>query len=126
MPQHPIGLSISRAQHKMTEKRKTSQGYTIRTPQHLATKPRNTTNPATLPQAATKLPSRSKSSLQCKWSIGIIHNLYINIFKNGQLDQGLKGNDNDMQVTFNMCVSLIKICVFYNNNKTPAQAFTLT
>ena len=86
---------------------KTSQGYTIRTPQHLAKKPRNTTNPATLPQAATKLPSRSKSSLQCKWSIGIIHNLYINIFKNGQLDQeGLKGNDNDMQVTFNMCATV--------------------
>jgi hypothetical protein len=32
----------------------------------------------------------------------IIHHLYINIFKNGQLDQGLKGNDNDMQVTFDM------------------------
>ena len=26
----------------------------------------------------------------------------INIFKSGQLDQGLKGNDNDMQVTFNI------------------------
>jgi hypothetical protein len=39
--------------------------------------------------------------------IGIIHNLYINIFKNGQLDQGLlKGNDNDMQVTFNMCATV--------------------
>ena len=23
-------------------------------------------------------------------------------FQNGQLDQGLKGNDNDMQVTFDM------------------------
>ena len=30
MPQHPIGLSISRAQYKMTEKRQTSQGYIIR------------------------------------------------------------------------------------------------
>jgi hypothetical protein len=51
--------------------------------------------------------------------VGPFHNLYINIFKNGQLNQGLKGNDNDMQVPFNiyvrLCVSLIKICV-YNNN----------
>ena len=30
MPQHPIGLSISRALYKMTEKRQISKGYIIR------------------------------------------------------------------------------------------------
>ena len=67
MPQHPIGLSISRAYNtkfliknlfennfetndsditfiKMTEKRQTSQGYIIRILQHFATKLWNITN----------------------------------------------------------------------------------
>ena len=47
--------------------------------------------------------------------------IYTSTFsKTAELDQGLKGNDNDMQVTFNMhvrlwCESPIKICVFNNN-----------
>jgi hypothetical protein len=51
MPQHPIGLSISRAQYKMTEKRQTSQGYIIRILQHFATKLWNITNFVMLFQA---------------------------------------------------------------------------
>jgi hypothetical protein len=63
MPQHPIGLSISRAQYKMTEKRQTSQGYIIRILQHFATKLWNITNFVMLFQAVMKLLSRSKFSL---------------------------------------------------------------
>ena len=63
MPQHPIGLSISRAQYKMTEKRQTSQGYIIRILQHFATKLWNITNFVMLFQAVKKFLSRSKFSL---------------------------------------------------------------
>jgi hypothetical protein len=63
MPQHPIGLSISRAYYKMTEKRQTSQGYIIRILQHFATKLWNITNFVMLFQAVMKFLSRSKFSL---------------------------------------------------------------
>jgi hypothetical protein len=51
MLQHPIGLLISHAQYKMTEKRQTSQGYIIRILQHFATKLWNITNFVMLFQA---------------------------------------------------------------------------
>jgi hypothetical protein len=60
MPQHPIELSISHAQYKMTEKRQISQGYIIRILQHFATKIWNITNFVMLFQAVMKFLSRSK------------------------------------------------------------------
>jgi hypothetical protein len=60
MPQHPIELSISHAQYKMTEKRQISQGYIIRILQHFATKLWNITNFVMLVQAVMKFLSRSK------------------------------------------------------------------
>jgi hypothetical protein len=60
MSQHPIGLSISHAQYKMTEKQQISQGYIIRILQHFATKLWNITNLVMLFQAVMKFLSRSK------------------------------------------------------------------
>jgi hypothetical protein len=59
MPQHPMGLSISRALYKMTEKRQTSQySHIIGILQHFATKFWNITNFVMLFQAEMKLLSR--------------------------------------------------------------------
>ena len=54
MPQHPIGLSISPAQCKLTEKRQTSHGYIIRNLQHFETKLWNIANFVMLFQAVMK------------------------------------------------------------------------
>jgi hypothetical protein len=56
--QNPLGLSISRLESKMTEKRQTSQGYIIRILQHFATKRWNITNFVMLFQAVMKFLSR--------------------------------------------------------------------
>ena len=56
--------------------------------------------------------------------------IYTSTFsKTAELDQGLKGNDNDMQVTFNMhvrlwCESPIKIGILRNPDRTRTRTRT--